>query len=491
MTEKSSETSFKAMLSLSLLDIKEATQGAFFRQDPCQNEKKIARIVIDSRETLPGDLFAALPGARTDGHLFVKSALEKGAVGCLVSKPVSDVPQEKLIIVPDCQKALMDLGRWFRKKIPIPVIGITGSSGKSTAKEMTALLLNLEFPVLKSPGSYNNELGVPLTLLSWEKNMKAIVLEMAMRGKGQIAELCEISSPAAGMITSIGDAHIGLLGSKKNIADAKGELLEALPMNGLAFLPYEDEWTDYLKQKCRCEVRTFGISKNAWLHLDSFEETWEGTKGSFVSPLGKTDFFLPVLGKHNLINFLGAASTALSFGVPIKKIPLGALQFRPLHGRFEVHKTKSGMIVVDDSYNANSSSLSAGLETISKLPSEGRKILVLGDMLELGEFGEKAHKEAGEKLLAYRFNALFALGELSEKTAAEAKKQGIGAAFHFRSHEELIQKLARFAQKGDVILIKGSRKMEMEKVLPFLTSEDNLDRHLLLEEPIQSHDKDP
>ena len=228
------------MLSLSLLDIKDSVHGAFLQEDPSQTEQKITRIAIDSREVLPGDLFVALLGERTDGHFFVKSALEKGAIGCLASKPVSNVPQEKLILVPDCQKALMDLGTWFRKKIPVPVIGITGSSGKSTAKEMTALLLNLEFPTLKSPGSYNNELGVPLTLLSWDKNMKAIVLEMAMRGKGQIAELCRIASPGAGMITSIGDAHIGLLGSRKNIADAKGELLESLPIDGLAFLPYED-----------------------------------------------------------------------------------------------------------------------------------------------------------------------------------------------------------------------------------------------------------
>ncbi len=479
------------MLSLSLLDIKDSVHGAFLQEDPSQTEQKITRIAIDSREVLPGDLFVALLGERTDGHFFVKSALEKGAIGCLASKPVSNVPQEKLILVPDCQKALMDLGTWFRKKIPVPVIGITGSSGKSTAKEMTALLLNLEFPTLKSPGSYNNELGVPLTLLSWDKNMKAIVLEMAMRGKGQIAELCRIASPGAGMITSIGDAHIGLLGSRKNIADAKGELLESLPIDGLAFLPYEDEWSNYLKEKCRCETRTFGISKNAWLHLDFQEKTWEGIKGGFSCPLGKTDFFLPVPGKHNLINFLGASTIALSFGVPIEKIASGALQCRTLHGRFEIHKTKSGMIIIDDSYNANSSSLEAGLETVSNLPCEGRKILVFGDMLELGEFGEKAHKEAGEKISKYGFNALFALGELSEKTAAEAEKHGVKSVFHFDTHEELTQKLVHFVKKGDVILIKGSRKMQMEKILPILTSEDNLVLPHLLEEPIQSHDKDP
>lgn len=422
-------------------------------------------VSIDSRSTSPGDLFVALQGTNTDGHAFVKDAVARGAAGCLVTRPVDDVPGGRLIFVDDAQSALMRLALWYRKRIHAPVIGITGSSGKSTAKEMTAHLLGSHFQVLKAPGSYNNEIGVPLTLLSWEREQKAVVLEMAMRGKGQIAELCGIALPTHGMITSIGEAHIGLLGSKQAIADAKGELFEALPGNGTAYVNADDEWADYLAKKCRCEVRSFGLRPDARVRAEKVAPTWGGTRAVLVTPAGRAEISVNLLGAHNLSNFLGAASIALDLGVPLEKIARSASTCEALHGRFEVKKRNDGAIVIDDAYNANPSSLSAALETVAALPADGRRILVLGDMLELGDFGAAAHEAAGEELPRAGFSAFFGMGELTAGAVERAKKAGMKDAALFADHASLLAALKRYMRPGDVVLVKGSRKMTMEKIV--------------------------
>jgi UDP-N-acetylmuramoyl-tripeptide--D-alanyl-D-alanine ligase len=461
--------SSKTVEPLDFLEVCKALGGRLESSNPPLLEK-VCGVSIDTRTLKPGGLFFAFSGSKTDGHFFVNEALKKGAVGCVVSRPVEGVPKERLIFVEDVQKALMRLGAWYREKIDVPIIGITGSSGKSTTKELTAHLLSLCFPVLKAHESYNNEIGVPLTLLSWSKEKKGVVLELAMRGKGHIAQLCEISRPTWGLITSIGEAHIGLLGSVQAIADAKGELLEALSKDGLAFLNAEDAWTPYLEKKASCSIRTFGFQKSAWVYAEKIQETSNGIKAELNTPFGKTEIFLNLLGRHNLLNFLGASAIALSFGVPLEKIQEGASICPYLHGRLVSLKGKNGIVILDDSYNANPSALKAGLQTCASLFCEGKKVLALGDMLELGDFAKEAHASVGKLLLQSNFQALFTIGPLAEYAYEEAKRLGI-EAYHFSDHETMLEALRQFLKPNDLILVKGSRKMSMEKIVEGLKEE--------------------
>lgn len=428
----------------------------------------IRAVSIDSRITQPGDLFFALAGETTDGHRFVGEALKRGAIACVVSHPVQEVPADRLIQVDNVEKALMRLAAWVRSKIKVPVAAITGSSGKSTTKEMTAQLLRRHFNVLAAPGSYNNEIGVPLTLLAFESTHQAVVLEMAMRGKGQIRELCEIARPTIGLITSIGEAHVGLLGSVDAIAEAKGELLESLPSDGAAFLNSSDPWTNALSKKAKCPVHRYGFQNSDEVHAVNITITWDGTRFDLVTPRGALEVILPLYGEHNLLNFLGAASIALHLGVPLPKIKEGARLCKTLHGRLERHNGKNGVLILDDSYNANPASVRAAIQTMAALPVDGRRILALGDMLELGSFGETEHSKIGKQVV--KLDAVFALGELTTHTIQEAKNQGMKTAKHYPNHEAMIGDLVKFLKPGDLLLVKGSRKMTMEKIVERLAS---------------------
>jgi len=459
------------MEPLNLLDVVKAVKGKLTVPDSWTDERfaesAVERVVMDSRKVKKGDLFFAFPGEKTDGHRFMPEAFKKGAVACVSTKP--DTAEKPIIVVQDIQKALMRLAAWYRLRIGIPIIAITGSSGKSTTKEMTAHLLSYQYPVLKAYESYNNEIGVPLTILSWENFQKAIVLEMAMRGPGQIKELCNVASPTHGLITSIGEAHIGLLGSLEKIADAKGELLEYLPSDGVAFLNGEDRWTPYLAKKAKCTVRTYGFKPEHWIYAEEIEEGWDGFRFKLVTPFGPTRVFLPLIGVHNLLNFLGASAIALSLGMTPEKVAEAAPGVKSLHGRLILKETKRGFLILDDSYNANPSSVLAAIRTVAVLPATGRRILVFGDMLEQGKESEKGHRDIGDALVKLHFDALFAVGEQAKTTVLEAQKQGLPFAEHFDSKEALIERLSSFVAKGDVVLVKGSRGMALEKVVDALS----------------------
>lgn len=451
------------MQPLNLREVLEAVDGRMLSgSNALPGDLLIHGVAIDSRNVKAGDIFFAFKGEKTDGHLFVRQAFEKGAAACVVNAELtSDKP---LIQIDDSEQALMKLAKFYRQKINVPVIAITGSNGKSTTKEMTAHLLSQQFPVLKAPGSYNTEIGVPLSLLSWEPPQKAIVLEMAMRGLGQIQELCKIAAPTFGLITSIGQAHLGLLGSVQKIADAKGELLESLPHDGLAFLNGEDEWTTYLRSKSQCAARLFGFKPIHWVSAQNIKETWEGLQAELKTPFGHEKILLPFLGRHNLLNFLGATAVALSLNVPFEKIVQSTGSCVPLHGRFQAHTTNNNIKIIDDTYNANPSSLDAALQTVSALPADGRRILVLGDLLELGDFAEEAHRNIGARLKPLGFHALFGIGELSSSSVAGAAQAGLPHAQHFNNQEALGEALKSFLKSGDVVLVKGSRKMAMERI---------------------------
>lgn len=452
------------MEPLNLIDVQKAVGGRLLASaKPDEPGPSILRVVIDSRQVKTGDLFVAFPGSKTDGHLFVQEAFRKGASACLVSR-IENLDCGPLVQVNNVEHALVSLAAWYRGKINVPVVAITGSSGKSTTKEITAELLSRHMPVLAAHESYNNEIGVPLTLLSWEKAHQAVVLEMAMRGKGEIKQLCRIAFPEVGLVTSIGEAHVGLLGSIKEIADAKGELLESLPPKGLAFLNSEDSWTPYLAKKTRCQVRTYGFHSSDWVRAVDLKETWEGSSFTLVSPPGEIEVRFPLLGKHNLLNFLGSAAVALALGVPLPKIQEGASLVKTLHGRLQKKKGKNGMLILDDSYNANPASLAAAMKTVVSLPSKGGRALVMGDMLELGDFAEQAHRKIGEQAAALGFDAFFAVGDLTAGAVLEARKHGLKSARHFSNVEALMDALMKSLTPEAVVLIKGSRKMAMEDI---------------------------
>jgi len=428
---------------------------------------RITGVSIDSRKVKPGDLFFAFPGEHFDGHDFVVSAFEAGAVGAVISHPVIGVPAEMpLVMVSDPLDALQELGRYYRSLFAIPVIGVTGSIGKTTTKDLVSGVLSQRFRVLKSEGNYNNEIGLPLTLMRLNRSHQVAVLEMAMRGKGEIAALCKLSSPVVGVITNIGKAHLELLGSQEAIAEAKGELLDALPPEGCAVLNAGDPWQQRLAQRVQCDVVFYGTKGES--AIKAREITLHGLQGvDFVleTPAGEVFCSLPLPGRHNIDNALAAAAVGYRFGLSLQEIASG-LESAALTGmRLEVKEGIMGSRIIDDTYNANPASTVAALEFLATADS-GRKIAVLGDMYELGAESLSGHRQVGEKAAELKIDCLCAIGKLAREIAAGAALAGMSQGqIHVFDHKgEAISFLRSFLKKGDLVLVKGSRGMQMEEI---------------------------
>lgn len=423
----------------------------------------LAGVGCDSRAVQPGDLFVAIPGRRVDGHDFVGQAVARGAAAAMVSRlPVGLAPA--LILVEDTVAALGRLAAGWRRRLDPTVVAVTGSVGKTTTKDLTAAVLGRRFPVLRSEGNLNTEVGVPLTLLRLEERHRVAVLEMAMRGEGQIAYLAALARPRVGVLTVVGEAHIELLGSREAIARAKGELLEALPPGGLAVLNADDPWQRRLAARTRARVVWYGLGPGAGVRAADLEE--RGVAGvSFTLLAGDEPpvrVRLPWPGRHHVADALAAAAVGVSLGVPAAEAA-AALEGARLSGmRWEVTRA-GGITVVDDSYNASPASMLAALEALSR--AGGRRVAVLGDMLELGSSAEEGHRRVG-RAAAAACDLLVAVGDLAAVLAEEAVAAGLPRDRVHRcptaaEAAELVQTLV---EPGDVVLCKGSRAMELDRV---------------------------
>lgn len=432
--------------------------------------------VVDSRLAEKGSLFVALRGEEGDGHNYVKDAFQRGAQAALVEREIEGYPAVKdpsslpsspepfYVQVEDSLRALQDLAAYWRKRFDCQVIGVTGSTGKTTTKETIWSVLRKAFPTLKSEANYNNEIGLPLTLLNLDESHQKVVLEMGMYDLGEIARLAEISQPQVGVVTNVGHSHLERLKTLSRIAQAKAELVGALPSDGVAILNGDDPRVRAMAQKSKAEVFFYGLSSKCDLWASEIES--RGLQGVHfrLHHGGETLYVrIPLLGRHSVHAALAAAAVGLVEGEPWDQIVAG-LQDIAAQLRLIAVPGIKGSTIIDDTYNASPTSTLAALNLLSDL--EGRKIAVLGDMLELGSYEEKGHRLVGRRA-AEIVDKLVTVGPRSRIIAEEAQALGMDEAdlFAVESNQEAVKVLQHLIASGDLILIKGSRGMKMEEIV--------------------------
>lgn len=433
---------------------------------------EIKGVSIDSRTIKEGELFVAIRGDRFDGHDFVPEAIKRGAWGAMVERSVLENKYASLgglkniIAVEDTLLSLQEMAAAHRKKFSIPMIGITGSNGKTTTKEMLACILRQKGPVLKNEGNLNNHIGVPLTLMKLDKSHKTAVVEMGMSGPGEIKMLTRLVMPTVGVITNIGPAHLEFLGSMDMVVQAKGELLENMEPNGIAVLNTDDSYFEMLKNKFGGSVVTFGIVAGAEVAAADIRQEKSVTDFSIRSGGASVRVRLQAVGRHNVYNALAAAAAALAVGMPLESVKYGLEDFSPIAMRSELRQIK-GRLVLDDCYNANPRSMEAALETLVSIRQGGMIIAVLGDMLELGETSADAHRAVGATAARLGVDLLITVGTLSKLIGDGAREAGMPKerVVAAKSNAEAAVVLKERSKNGDAILIKGSRAMKMEEIL--------------------------
>ena len=427
--------------------------------------KKFSDITTDTRKIAPNSLFVALKGEKFNGEDFAAEAVEKGAAGVVVSKNFNgEIKNAAIFKVDDTLKAYQKIAHFWREKFNMPVIAITGSNGKTTTKELVAAALSPLGEIHKTAANFNNEVGLPLTLLGIRKNHKAVVVEIGMRGLKQIEALAPIADPSIGIVTNVGETHMELLGSIENIAKAKGELVEAIH-EGTVILNRDDANVYAMKDKANPNVKvlTFGIYNDA--NIKASEITAEGLHTKFnVTYKNETyTYSLPMAGEHNVYNALAAIAAGVALNVKLEDMVKTLQNVKNAKMRFEVSE-KDGVTFVNDAYNASPLSMRAALSTMADT-YKGRKIAVLGDMLELGEAEESAHGKVGEEVVEFGFYALITLGERGKIIAEGAKSAGLENVIITNTHIDAAKALKSILKKGDTVLLKGSRGMAMEKIL--------------------------
>ena len=436
-------------------------------------------VVIDSRQAVPGALFAALPGEQVDGHDFAAAAVRAGAAAVLASRPVSGIPGTPVIVVPDVTEALGALARAVLGRLPhATVVGITGSSGKTSTKDLTAQVVERLGATIAPVGSFNNELGLPLTVLRADELTRYLVLEMSARGIGHIAQLCGIAPPRIGAVLNVGRAHAGEFGSLDAVAKAKGELVEALPADGLAVLNADDPNVAPMTARTRAAVVTFSASADQRADVRATAISLDDLgRASFqlIMAGGRADVRLRLHGGHHVANALAAAAIAAALGLDVASIA-DALSTATARSkkRMELHERADGVLVVNDAYNANPDSTKAAIEALRHLTSTGRRgFAVLGYMAELGDLADDSHREAGRLAAQAGVAGLIAVGQLAAPVLAGARAQAgwQGEAIAAPDAKGAIEELRNRLRPGDVVLVKASKSAGLWEVADGLLAE--------------------
>ena len=434
------------------------------------------RVVTDSRAVGPQALFFAIRGERTDGHLYLKDVFKKGAAAAVVEQGHPDLAalseyQDRMLEVPDVIGAMQQLATWYREQFEIPVVAVTGSSGKTTTKDMLRDVLSQGFAVQANPGSFNNEIGLPLTVLGLTDEHQVLVLEMGMRGLGQIQELCSIAKPDIGIITNIGVTHLELLKTEENIFLAKTELLEAIPRDGLCILNGTDKWTPRAKTRCGGKALSYGFSDTDTIYAADLVE--EGSTTSFTVHYEDDSALcrLPLLGEHNVLDALSAMLVGLSLGMALTDCVRGIEQLSLSDKRQKYQQGLKNSLIINDCYNANPDSMRASLNVLAK--HDGRHVAVLGDMLELGEIEREEHRKIGELVAEQGVALLIGVGPLSRDMVDGANAKRDGMAVHFEDNGSAADYLLGQLEPGDTVLVKGSRAMKLEEVIEKILEEDS------------------
>lgn len=457
------------MPAFTLQEIIEITQAQVVSKD----KEAFSDLVSDTRKITEGVLFLAFKGEKFNGEDFAAEALKKGAAGVMVSNGCA---QEKLrecqgtvLQVEDTLVAYQQLAQAWRERFPqLPVIAITGSNGKTTTKDLTAAAISARGPVLKTQANYNNEIGLPLTLLGIRKEHTAAVVEIGMRGFHQIEPLAKIAQPQIGIVTNVGETHMELLGSLENIAKAKSELVEAIPAGGTVILNADNKYVAGMRSQAAEGVRvlTFGIEQQADVRGEAIRTEERMTKFMVEYQSERHEYEIAMVGRHNVYNALAAIAAGFALGFTAAEIHDGLKNLEATKMRFECKNVKDWQ-VINDAYNASPMSMTAAINTLSEL-TKGRKIAVMGDMLELGSVSVEAHRKVGQELAAKGFAAVITRGEMGSYIAEGAEKGGVAVVCRCASHEAAADKLHEILQPGDTILFKGSRGMQMEKIIDLL-----------------------
>ncbi|NOY77942.1 MAG: UDP-N-acetylmuramoyl-tripeptide--D-alanyl-D-alanine ligase [Calditrichaeota bacterium] len=457
-------------MNLSIQEVQRATGGRLFHISKKALGKPVHAVVIDSRKVEPGDLFFALRGERHDAHTFLDAVFRVPDVTAVVDQKGFEKQGGRLsgrmIVVQDTLEALQNVSAFYRRKFTLPVLAVTGSNGKTTTKEMIAAVLGEGYRVVKNSGNLNNHIGVPLTLFEIDPGTEFAVVEMGANHFGEIARLCEIADPDWGLVTNVGNAHLEYFGSLHDVARAKGELFTYLSRkNGLGFINQDDplvrEIARVLPQK-----RSFGLTPDAdvqgeFLSLDD--------RGQAVFRVNGETIHLRVAGIHQVSNALAAAAVGVHAGLSLRQIKQALEAFTGVGKRMELLEL-GDILVLNDTYNANLNSMEYGLKTLAHIRHQrgGRSFAVLADMLELGPKSEEQHGLVGEIAAEMGTDFLLTFGEEARAIHKAALEKGLVHAYHFEEKEDLENFLQAYLRGGDLVLVKGSRGMEMETIVRFL-----------------------
>lgn len=421
-------------------------------------------VCTDTRKLIPGQLFVALKGPNFDGHNFVSKAIEQGASACLVDQPVEGINQ---LVVADTRLALGELARQWRQRLSLKVIGVTGSNGKTTVKEMLASILSTDGEVLATRGNLNNDIGMPLTLLELDDGYDYAVIEMGANHHGEIAYLTDIARPDVALITNAGMAHLEGFGSVEGVSRAKGEIYQGLGNDGIAIINNDDTYSDYWKDlNTERQVISFGLQQGADVFADIvIRETAQQL--NIHSAQGQVTVNLNLLGKHNAMNALAATAAAIAVEIPLSRIKIGLEKLQPVNGRLQLKSGIRGSRVIDDTYNANPTSLHAALDVLSEFP--GQHYLALGDMGELGNDAEAMHADAGMQARQSGVGRLYTLGNLARHAASSFGKH----SYSFDDHKSMVEQITQDLEQDVTLLVKGSRRMQMEKIIAACVPDNN------------------
>jgi len=452
------------METITLAQLLEAVEGTLLGGQ-ADLSTPIPQVDTDSRDIHQGALFLPLVGERFDGHAYIDQALRAGAAGCLTARERdSYLPGKFYVKVSDTQKALRDLAFWYKSRFQIPFVAVTGSVGKTTAKDMLAAVLGVKYSVLKTEGNFNNNVGLPLTLLRLDRSHQIGVLEMGMDRPGEIDYLADIVRPDVGVITNIGDAHIERLGSRENIFRAKCELLPHIKKDGIVVLNGDDGLLSTLRGRTPVPAVYCGKGEG----LDCRAQITGGDGVSHIhcrltTPGMDREVRIPALGEHMIYPAAMAAAVGEHFGLDPEQIEEGLTHFVPTRMRMNIFRRREGITILDDTYNANPQSMRAAISVLAD-SRDPYKVAILGDMLELGSFAPALHAGIGECLGRAGIDCLMAVGPLSEHIAQSARESGVPQVYHCAGREEALELLPQLVRPDTAFLLKASRGMRMEEL---------------------------
>jgi len=434
------------------------------------NQIEFCSLSIDSRTVQPGGIFWAIQGDQFDGHRYITEAIERGAVAVVVNEgDTLDIPVPT-VTVPDTTQALKDFSAWYRRSVEPFVIGITGSVGKTTTRELVSAVLCEQFETIQSPQNYNNHIGLPLSLLNIESHHDVAVLELGASHVGEIKELASIAAPQFGIVTKIGSAHIESFGRKQNIIQSKGELVEALPKTGVAILNGDDLHVRSLAKRATCATLFVGEGGNNTIQATDVDVQWDFLQFKVRG----FQYHLNVVGRHHLTAALCAIAVGREFGMKAEAIQNGFDNFEAVSGRCQLQQVGSWS-VINDTYNANPTSMQAACDIVKTWRGAGKRLMLVGDMLELGSESKQYHLELGHRIAQSNIDHLLALGDQAEQVIAGARQSGCDfqSLTKCSSMNTMLSHLEETLQPDDLIVVKGSRGMKMERVIDWLHHQIN------------------